>query len=218
MRINWFIRLEKWKNVIASMVSIRLWPGELTDSSKWVEIIQTKHFKLISLCLRCFVCSLAADIVLFNSKFNQDSFLENINAFINIQPDFKIKHLRERIESKCQVLYFPINFHNISNERTFRSDLHELHLVWPHRWEHDKNPQLLANVLIELNQRQIPFTISIVGEEFEVRPICFDEIKEKLAPKIRHFGFLSRYDYIKCLTEADVVISTADHEFYGVSM
>lgn len=94
----------------------------------------------------------------------------------------------------------------------------ELHLVWPHRWEHDKNPQLLANTLIELNQRQIPFTVSIIGEFFETHPPCFDEMQTKLESKIRHFGYLSREDYLNCLTEADIVISTADHEFYGVSM
>lgn len=96
--------------------------------------------------------------------------------------------------------------------------VNELHLVWPHRWEHDKNPQLLANTLIELDQRQIPFKLSIVGEQFESHPLCFDEIKEKLAHKLRHFGYLSRSDYLRCLSEADVVISTANHEFYGVSM
>lgn len=103
-------------------------------------------------------------------------------------------------------------------ERPIKIELNELHLIWPHRWEHDKNPRLLASVLIDLDQRQIPFTISIVGEQFEERPSCFDEIEEKLAPKIRQFGYLSRCDYFKCLTEADIVISTADHEFYGVSM
>lgn len=117
------------------------------------------------------------------------------------------------------VLYFPINFDEMPNERTSNDELaRKLHLVWPHRWEHDKNPQILANTLIELDRRQIPFTISIVGEQFESYPECFDEMKEKLTHQLQHFGYLSRSDYLKCLNEADVVISTANHEFYGVSM
>lgn len=109
----------------------------------------------------------------------------------------------------------------MSNKRTITDDhfmSNALHLLWPHRWEHDKNPQLLANTLIELDRRQIKFTLSIVGEQFDSYPKCFDEIKEKFAQKLRHFGYLSRSDYLKCLNEADVVISTANHEFYGVSM
>lgn len=161
--------------------------------------------------------SLAADRILFNSQFNQNSFLENINSFMNIQSDFKIKNLHERIEPNCKVLYFPIKFHQMPTER-LNIDSNELHLVWPHRWEHDKNPRLLAEALIELDRRQIPFTVSIIGEQFQERPSCFDGIEEKISHRIRHFGYLSRSDYFKCLADADIVISTADHEFYGVSM
>lgn len=106
----------------------------------------------------------------------------------------------------------------MSNKRPIKEDSEVLHLVWPHRWEHDKNPQLLANALIELHQRDIFFTVSIVGEQFQTYPSCFDEMKEKLTGKLKHFGYLSRGDYLECLAEADIVISTADHEFYGVSM
>lgn len=162
--------------------------------------------------------SLAADQLLFNSKFNQNSFLDNISSFLNIQSDFKMKGLQERIEPKCDVLYFPIKFPQMPIKRKIEENSSELHLVWPHRWEHDKNPQLLADTLIELNQRQIPFAISIVGEQFKTYPSCFDDIRTKLNEKIRYFGFLRRADYLKCLAEADIVISTADHEFYGVSM
>lgn len=164
--------------------------------------------------------SLSADRLLFNSKFNETSFLENVDAFLNRQSDFKLKDLRQQIEPKCVVLYFPIDFNEMPSDRT-RNDpalSNELHLVWPHRWEHDKNPQLLANTLIELDQRQIPFKLSIIGEQFESKPKCFDDIQAKLADKLEHFGYLSRSDYVKCLNEADVVISTANHEFYGVSM
>lgn len=49
-------------------------------------------------------------MVLFNSQFNCNSFLDNVQPFLNMQPDFKIKHIREQIEKKCQVLYFPVNF------------------------------------------------------------------------------------------------------------
>lgn len=101
------------------------------------------------------------------------------------------------------------------NEENYNS---MLHLVWPHRWEHDKNPQLLTETLLELNKRQISFKVSIIGENFQTIPECFDGIQEKLGDKLVNFGFLNRDDYIKCLLNGDIVISTAGHEFYGVSM
>lgn len=136
---------------------------------------------------------------------------------MNIQSDWKIKNMEEKIGPKSEVLYFPIKFHQLP-EMEMRSVESELHLVWPHRWEHDKNPELLRETLLELESRKIAFSVSIVGEQYQTVPPCFDEIRSKLANKIRNFGFLSRNDYLSCLKDADIVISTANHEFYGVSM
>ncbi|XP_070134865.1 tRNA-queuosine alpha-mannosyltransferase isoform X2 [Drosophila bipectinata] len=44
---------------------------------------------------------LAADLVLFNSNFNRTSFLDNVKPFLNIQPDFRVKNIREKIETTC---------------------------------------------------------------------------------------------------------------------
>lgn len=64
----------------------------------------------------------------------------------------------------------------------------------------------------------MPFKLSILGEKFQTIPECFSDVKEKLGNKLVNFGYLNREKYFECLLEADVVISTASHEFYGVSM
>lgn len=171
---------------------------------------------------------LAADIILFNSNFNRMSFLDNVMPFLNKQPDYKLKNIREIIEKKCEVLYFPIKFHTFPNKRLMiGSDLplpqldtknECLHLIWPHRWEHDKNPKLLVEVLLELNKRQVDFKVTICGENHKATPEPFDGVQEKLGAKLVNFGFLSRERYVKALLGGDVVISTAGHEFYGVAM
>lgn len=162
--------------------------------------------------------SLAADELIFNSHFNRTSFLDNINPILNIQSDgLKLKNIREKIEPKCQVLYFPVSFHRMPQSRPDCNPT-VLHLIWPHRWEHDKNPQLLTEVLLELNKRQVNFRISIVGESFNTVPDCFDNIKTKLGDKLVNFGHLPLEEYYKTLVTGDIVISTAGHEFYGVSM
>ena len=53
---------------------------------------------------------MAADKILFNSEFNKTSFLNNINTFLNIIPDCKIRiNIKRDLEPKCAVAYFPIN-------------------------------------------------------------------------------------------------------------
>lgn len=167
---------------------------------------------------------LAADQVIFNSNFNRSSFLESITPFLNIQPDLKLRNLQQKIEPKCEVLYFPIKFHSmpkrlIANEQqTTTNEKDCLHLIWPHRWEHDKNPKLLVEVLLELNKRQVDFRVTICGENYQLVPEAFEGIQEKLGHKLVNFGFLPRDKYMKALMSGDIVISTAGHEFYGVAM
>lgn len=163
---------------------------------------------------------LAADELLFNSTFNMTSFLNNITSFLNIQSDFKPRNLKEKIQAKSEVLYFPIQFQYLPQRQLIQEENGRkvLHLVWPHRWEHDKNPQLLTNVLQELNKRQADFKVSILGQHSQSVPDCFNGLKAELGTKLANFGFLSKDEYFKTLLSADVVISTAGHEFFGVSM
>ncbi|XP_050072418.1 glycosyltransferase-like domain-containing protein 1-like [Anopheles maculipalpis] len=164
---------------------------------------------------------LCADRVLFNSRYNMTSFLERIPSFLNIVPNISFKGVRDQIAPKCEVLYFPIEFGKLETRSAKTEDDKEskpLHLIWPHRWEHDKNPEQLVEALLSLQEKGVYFHISILGERFETIPKCFEKLEEQLPGKVVQFGPLSRDDYRRRLTEGDVVLSTALHEFYGVAM
>ena len=91
-----------------------------------------------------------------------------------------------------------------------------IHIVWAHRWEHDKNPSAFFR---QLETIKSPFILSVLGECYEEKPQVFEDAKEKFQDKIVNFGFLpSKEDFYKVLESADIAVSTADHEFFGVSM
>ncbi|XP_047136354.1 tRNA-queuosine alpha-mannosyltransferase isoform X1 [Hydra vulgaris] len=163
------------------------------------------------------VSTLSADVILFNSLYNMESFLVNLNSFLKLMPDYRPKFLPEKIKPKCAVLYFPLKLSLLPVNCKPSSGA--LHITWPHRWEHDKNPQEFFQVLFDLIDCGLNFKVSVLGQCYSEVPDCFNEAYIKLSNHIANWGFQkSKESYMEILRETDVVISTASHEFFGVSM
>jgi glycosyltransferase involved in cell wall biosynthesis len=93
------------------------------------------------------------------------------------------------------------------------------HILRAARWEYDKNPETFFNVLCRLADENLPFRLSVIGEQFREQLAIFDQAHDQLADRIVHWGYLdSRDEYEKALARADIVVSTADHEFFGVGI
>ncbi|XP_056291326.1 glycosyltransferase-like domain-containing protein 1 isoform X2 [Pseudoliparis swirei] len=173
---------------------------------------------------------LVSDVVVFNSVFNMDSFLSSISSFMKKIPDHRPRDLDLLIRPKCVVLYYPVQFPDVSRFGESRTDqrpvgeggtgdqMEPLHIVWPHRWEHDKNPELFFSTLIKLKEKQVDFHLSVLGETYSEVPEIFSEARCQLDSHIQNWGYLSRDRYLQVLIQADVVVSTARHEFFGVAM
>lgn len=61
--------------------------------------------------------------------------------------------------------------------------------------------------------------MSIIGETFQDVPQVFNEAKNKLASNILNFGYVHcKDDYYRIIANSDIIISTSNHEFFGVSV
>lgn len=139
-----------------------------------------------------------------------------MKAHFQLQPDYRPKDLKEKIAMKSEVLYFPISMENLSSRRNYNSPLH---MVWPHRWEHDKGIDDIVDILLRLKKEKINFKISMLGEQPSDLEDKYESVRIELGDHVIHWGFLPlRTDYVAVLAQAHLAISTAIHEFFGVSM
>ncbi len=166
--------------------------------------------------------ALAADEVWFNSQFNLDSMVRHLEKLMGEWPDYQPVDAIDKLVAKSKVKYPGIGTDclidcktdRIANRKTDR-----MHVVWAGRWEHDKNPELLLQILTHLDELGVEFELSVIGRVYRQKPEAFSLIQEKFEDRIVHWGYQeSRAAYLSVLQSANLILSTADHEFFGVSV
>ncbi len=156
--------------------------------------------------------ALAAQRLLFNSRYNRDSFLDGVTALLRRLPDARPPDLRPRLAARAAVCPVPIR--PIVPRRTRDARL----ILWNHRWEYDKAPQLFCDAMLALAERGVDFRLALLGPRPRAVPCALARLRARLAPRIVADGLLERSVYRDVLARASIVVSTAIHEFQGLAV
>jgi glycosyltransferase involved in cell wall biosynthesis len=174
------------------------------------------------------VTALAADRVWFNSVFHRAAFLGAAEELLRELPDLGlgrgidgsevggggVAEVMARIGERSAVETPGID---PPPRRPEPRAVGPLRLVWAARWEHDKNPEAFFSALELVRQRGVDFQVSVLGESFREVPGVFQRARQSLGQRVRHWGYAEeRAVYWQELTAADVFVSTAGHEFFGL--
>ncbi|MDA7859039.1 DUF3524 domain-containing protein [bacterium] len=171
-----------------------------------------------------FTSALAADRIWFNSKYNFDSMVAGLTRRLKRWPDFQPRKAIESLADKLTIEPLGIEqpavdlvpYQQAREQRAANGA--PVHLVWAARWEHDKNADDLLVALRCLRERGVLFRLSLLGQSFQYSPRVFDEIQTEFQAEILRSGFQeSRAEYWRALAEADLFVSTAKHEFFGLA-
>lgn len=162
-----------------------------------------------------FISAKTADAVWFNSQYHLDSFLHALESFLNRMPDYHSISEVKIIRDKSLVVYPGINPPIFKK----KNQNYIPHILWNARWEFDKNPELFFEAMFQLQEDKYDFKLSVLGEDYKNKPAIFEKAKSVLNDKILNFGYLdSKEEYYQVLAESDIVVSTANHEFYGIAI
>ena len=159
--------------------------------------------------------ALAATSVWFNSAYHRDSFLTALRSLVVRMPDYQPLDALQRIGEKGRIAPPGIDGFPPRGTRVPGP----LRILWAGRWEHDKNPEAFFRALGILKSKGLSFRLSVIGERFRESPSVFEEARGAFASEIDTWGFQdSPEEYRATLTRADVAVSTALHEFFGIGM
>lgn len=158
--------------------------------------------------------AVAARRVWFNSEFNQRSFLDALPAFLKRMPDYYPEGVVEQIRARSEIQRPGIE--ELPTRGPRRSG--PLRILWSARWEHDKNPEAFFDAIGALERGGVDYRISVIGEQFRDCPPIFEQAHSDFAHRIDRWGYQqTREEYVQALLDADVFVSTAIHEFFGLS-
>jgi glycosyltransferase involved in cell wall biosynthesis len=163
------------------------------------------------------VSALASTQVWFNSAFHRDAFQAAAKALLAKMPDFVPPDLGDSLSARSRVMPPGVNLKPFAEGRARPRGAPPLTILWNHRWEFDKNPEAFFEVLFFLAGEGIAFRLAVVGEAVRKWPPVFEKARRVLADRLVQFGYIrEREAYERQVCQADLAVSTAFHEFFGL--
>lgn len=175
--------------------------------------------------------ALCADAIVFNTDFNRQTFLSGVEELLRRLPDHVPKDVISQLSGRASVLPVPLEAScfapvcsPVSEQQAMwplkaPGEARPLRLLWAARWEYDKGPELLLAILRELRVRNIDFQLCLLGQSFRRSPPEFEIIRQDFTGELVQFGHEpDSLRYQQWLASADVVLSTALHEFQGLAV
>jgi glycosyltransferase involved in cell wall biosynthesis len=159
---------------------------------------------------------LAADRISFNSAYNRDTLLQGAEDLLRRMPDYRPLACLQQIAQRSEVLPVAIP------DACFMSGEPQpgrLRVVWNHRWEYDKAPERLLQALRLLRASGERLHLALLGQAFRQVPQAILQIQQEFADDLwRSAPEADESAYRQLLAQADVVVSTALHDFQGLAV
>ena len=179
------------------------------------------------------VSALAADRVVFNSEFHRDAFLDGLPGYLGRMPEAVPREVRARLAGKCDVLPVGLARRPLAAEAGApwlggpcapeagppwpRDGVAPL-VLWNHRWEFDKRPEWLTRALLQLAREGTAFRVALLGDARGHEEV-FAPLREALGDRVAAYGGVAAgAAYEGWLARADVVVSCAAQEYFGIAV
>lgn len=178
------------------------------------------------------ISALAADKVVFNSEYHRGLFLDSLPSYLGRMPEAVPKNVPQRLRERSEVMGVGLERVPLPADHfaRYRGGACEPQagpgwprgerplLLWNHRWEFDKRPDLFAAAVTTLLDEGLDFDVALLGDT-RSHGAGFEPLRVRLGERCVAYGFVpERSDYDRILARADIVVSCAEQEYFGISV
>jgi len=161
---------------------------------------------------------LAARAAYFNSAYHRDEFFDAMKKMLRRMPDYRPLAALAAARRRSGVLHLGCDLRTLLR-RPRRWKTGPATILWNQRWEAEKDPETFLRVAARLAEEGCDFRLVLMGEHFERGGAQVEPLLVRLREKILHAGYVEgRAGYCRRLRQADIVVSTARHEFFGAAV
>ena len=171
--------------------------------------------------MRTWTGLVAADRLIFNSHHHQRVVTEALPALRAGMPDGDVDLGPGWLRAKSTVVPVGIDpalMGGMAPETAPSAGPDGPLIVWNHRWDDDKAPDVFVRACRRMADDGAEFRVALLGADGWDGEPRRAAATETLGDVVAHSGHVRRSDYLGLLGRADVVVSTARHEFFGVSV
>ena len=185
------------------------WSPEDTDTTNNRDL----HYAFIN-----YTSSLISDYNYFNSQYHYESYFDGLKKYLNKMPDFQNKKTINKIRYKSDILHIGCDLKSNFSDKLIKKKNNPI-ILWNHRWEYDKNPELFFKTLFQIKKDGIKFSLVVLGKKYKKYPEIFNRAQKILKDEIIHFGFCnSKDEYFSWLKKSDILPVTSNQDFFGISI
>ena len=163
---------------------------------------------------------LVADYCAFNSEWHKSHFISALEQLFAQLPDYQPTISIQKILEKSTVLPVPMpiqEIQSIPRDSSLDSDIPIL--LWNHRWEFDKQPEVFIELCDALFKNHNTFNINFLGQHHKSTTPAIEKFKNQYAAHILNYGYVHNYvKYIQILKSSHILPVTAIHDFFGISV
>ena len=160
--------------------------------------------------------AIAADELWWNSAFHRDAFFAGLDDLLAGVPDHDHRLEREAVATRSWVAPPGIQLDALRGGS--RTDGARPLIVSNQRWHHDKDVGAVVRAVRRLVEAGLDVELAVVGDSTGGEAAQIDPLLDDLGERVVARGLLERDAYVELLQRADVVVSAARGENFGIAV